>query len=207
MKKIAFLLVAVIISSLLLASCDIDQMVLGGSPEDDTLSTLESTFYAETDNFGNQYDDSPSDDDSEDDDEWTTREDPTDKENATEEEPTTEKYTFNGEENTTDEEFTTAKDTEVADAVTDYLFTIYDNAIIDSGSYDFISHIRMGDVYVPITWSIEGTDKVTIVKKDDNFVTLIVPEVTEELRYFLRAEFQYGDIGSLVKFAHTVKAN
>lgn len=72
-------------------------------------------------------------------------------------------------------------------------------------SYDLVKVVTIGDETFEVVWTIEGTDKVTIADKDDNNVTVVIPELgNDEIAYTLKATITKGDKTVSREYSHSV---
>ena len=106
-------------------------------------------------------------------------------------------------EGTTEEVF--GEPTVVEDALA-YIHQLYRDMKADTASsYDLVKIVEIGDVVCNVVWTIEGTDAITIVDKNDNMVTVVIPELgSEAIEYTLKATITVdGETGSK-SYAHVV---
>ena len=106
-------------------------------------------------------------------------------------------------EGTTEEVF--GEPTVVEDAIA-YIHQLYRDMKLDTtSSYDLVKVVQIGDVVCNVVWTIEGTDAIAIVDKNDNMVTVVIPELgSEAIEYTLKATITVdGETGSK-SYSHVV---
>ena len=76
-----------------------------------------------------------------------------------------------------------------------YVHQLYkDNIAQTVANYDLVKSVTIGDESFSVVWTIEGTDKVTIVDKDDIYVTVVVPEQGDaDIPYTIKATITSGE--------------
>ena len=110
-----------------------------------------------------------------------------------------------GEDETTEGEDVLPEPTTLEEAIA-YVHQLYkDMAEKTPNSYDLVKSVLIGDVVCTVNWTIEGTDKVTIVDKDDNKVTVVIPEAgSEDVAYTLKASITLDGQTETKEYAHVV---
>ena len=112
-----------------------------------------------------------------------------------------EETTTKGEEETTEEPLPELTPIEEAMA---YIHQLYKDSLTDTGNYDLIKAVKIGDVTFAVEWTITGTDAVTITEKNDTLLTVVVPKAEAEFTYTLTASITHEGETLTRDYVHTV---
>ena len=63
-----------------------------------------------------------------------------------------------------------------------YIHQLYKDSLTDTGNYELIKSVKIGDKAFTIEWTITGTDQVTIESKNDTVWLVLVPKAEESLK-------------------------
>ena len=76
-----------------------------------------------------------------------------------------------------------------------YIHQLYkDNIAQTVANYDLVKKVTIGDETFSVVWTIVGTDRVTIVDKNDTMVTVVVPEQGDaDIPYTIKATITSGE--------------
>ena len=107
------------------------------------------------------------------------------------------------------EEPTTAPETPVDTSTLEeaiaYVHQLYKDSLTDNGDYDLVKSVKIGDTVCNIDWTVSGSDAVTIVEKNDTFVTVVIPKFNaEEIQYVLKASITLNGKTETKEYTHTV---
>lgn len=108
-----------------------------------------------------------------------------------------------GEKNT---EAPTEAPTTTLDEALSYIHQLYKDMKTDTvASYDLVKLVEIGEEKFEVVWTIEGTDKVTIADKDDNSVTVVVPELGNDvINYTLKVSITKDGKTVSREYTHSV---
>ena len=106
-----------------------------------------------------------------------------------------------GEEVTTEEPLPELTPIEEAMA---YIHQMYKDSLKDTGNYDLVKAVKIGDQTFTVTWTITGTDQVTIVEKNETLLTVVVPKAEAEFTYTLTASITHEGETVTREYVHTV---
>ena len=106
-----------------------------------------------------------------------------------------------GEEVTTEEPLPELTPIEEAMA---YIHQMYKDSLKDTGNYDLVKAVKIGDQTFTVTWTISGTDQVTIVEKNETLLTVVVPKAEAEFTYTLTASITHEGETVTREYVHTV---